>query len=57
MVKTRKNTKRDATHCKFFPTFDDLRASVVKAFKKYLKNAVKVICVMKKRWRCLILCF
>ena len=43
-----KNTKRDATHCKFFPTFDDLRTSVVKAFEKYLKDATKVICVMKK---------
>jgi len=43
-----KNTKKDATHCKFFPTFDDLRTSVVKAFEKYLKDATKVICIMKK---------
>jgi transposase len=43
-----KNTKRDATHCKFFPTFEDLRSSVVKAFKKYMEDAEKVICVMKK---------
>lgn len=43
-----KNTKRDATHCKFFPTFDDLRVSVVKAFKKYMEDATKVISVMKK---------
>ena len=43
-----KNTKRDSTHCKFFPTFEDLRTSVVKAFEKYLKDATKVICVMKK---------
>jgi transposase len=43
-----KNTKRDATHCKFFPTFEDLRSSVVKAFKKYMEDATKVICVMKK---------
>ena len=43
-----KNTKRDATHCKFFPTFEDLRFSVVKAFKKYMEDATKVICVMKK---------
>ncbi len=43
-----KNTKRDATHCKFFPTFEDLRASVVKAFKKYMQDATKVICVMEK---------
>jgi len=43
-----KNTKRDATHCKFFPTFDDLRTSVVKAFKNYMEDATKVICVMEK---------
>ena len=43
-----KNTKKDATHCKFFPTFEDLRASVVNAFKEYRQNATKVICVMKK---------
>jgi len=47
-----KNTKRDATHCKFFPTFDDLRASVVKAFKKYMEDATKIICVMKKLRNC-----
>ena len=43
-----KNTKRDATHCKYFPTFEDLRSAVVKAFKKYMQDAAKVICVMKK---------
>ena len=43
-----KNTKKDATHCKYFPTFQDLRASVVSAFKKYMQDATKVICVMKK---------
>ena len=43
-----KNTKRDATHCRYFPTFDDLRAAVVGAFEKYLLEASKVICVMKK---------
>lgn len=43
-----KNTKRDATHLKYFPTFDDLRSSVAKAFKKYMKNAKKVISVMAK---------
>ena len=43
-----KNTKKDATHCKFFPTFEDLRASVVRSFKKYMQDATKVICVMKK---------
>jgi len=43
-----KNTKKEATHCKYFPTFEDLRSSVVKAFKKYMQDALKVICVMKK---------
>ncbi len=43
-----KNTKRDATHLKFFPTFEDLRASVIKAFSKYMEDATTVICVMKK---------
>jgi transposase len=43
-----KNTKRDATHLKYFPTFDDLRSAVIGAFKKYLEDAAKIICVMKK---------
>ncbi len=43
-----KNTKRDSTHLKYFKSFDDLRASVLKAFSKYLKEAAKVIGVMKK---------
>ena len=43
-----KNTKRDATHCRYFPTFDDLRESVGKTFKKYFEDSSKVICVMKK---------
>jgi transposase len=43
-----KNTKADATHCKYFPTFDDLRDAVVKAFNKYLQDATKVISVMTK---------
>jgi transposase len=43
-----KNTKRDATHCKFFATFEDLRISVIKAFRKYMEDPTKVICVMKK---------
>lgn len=43
-----KNTKKDATHLKYFPTFEDLRDVVVKAFKKYLEDASKIICVMKK---------
>ncbi len=43
-----KNTKAEATHCKYFPTFDDLRNAVIKAFNKYLQDAMKVIAVMKK---------
>ena len=43
-----KNTKNDATHCKYFPTFEALRSAVIKAFKKYMEDALKVICVMKK---------
>lgn len=43
-----KNTKKEATHCKYFPTFDDLRKSVVKTFNKFMGDATKVICVMKK---------
>ena len=43
-----KNTKRDATHMKYFPAFEDLRKAVVNAFAKYLNDAAKIICVMKK---------
>jgi len=43
-----KNTKRDATHLKYFKTFEDLRASVIKVFNEYMEEARKVICVMKK---------
>jgi len=43
-----KNTKRDATHLKYFETFEALRESVCNAFKKYLQDASLVICVMKK---------
>lgn len=43
-----KNTKKEATHCKYFETFEELRESVVKAFSKFLNDATKVIGVMKK---------
>lgn len=43
-----KNTKRDATHLKYFKTFEDLHDSVVKTFKSYMLDASKVICVMQK---------
>jgi transposase len=43
-----KNTKKAATHLKYFKTFEDLHASVVKTFQSYMQDASKVICVMKK---------
>lgn len=43
-----RKTKRDATHCKYFPTFDDLRISVIKTFEKFMRDATKVLAVMKK---------
>ena len=43
-----KNTKRDATHCKYFETFEKLRESVITAFEDYLHDASKIICVMAK---------
>lgn len=43
-----RNTKRDATHLKYFNTFAELRASVVRVFHKYLDDATHVIRVMKK---------
>ena len=47
-LKLWRKTKRDATHCKYFPTFDDLRNSVIKTFEKFMRNATKVLAVMKK---------
>jgi transposase len=43
-----KNTKRDATHLKYFSSFEELRDSVFKTFRKYLEDATHVIRVMKK---------
>ena len=43
-----KNTKREATHLKYFETFEALRESVCKAFKKYLRETSYIIRVMKK---------
>lgn len=43
-----RNVKADATHLKYFKTFEDLRASVVQTFKEYMEDAKKVVCVMKK---------
>ncbi len=43
-----KNTKKLATHLKYFPTFDDLRKAVLQAFNRFLEDALLVVCVMKK---------
>jgi len=43
-----KNTKRDATHLKYFEKFEDLRDSVVGTFESYKNDASKVLGVMKK---------
>jgi transposase len=43
-----KNTKRDATHLKYFESFQDLRESVTHTFEGYQKDASKVLCVMTK---------
>lgn len=43
-----RNTKKDATHLKYFNTFDQLRASVLNVFRKYLDDATHIIRVMKK---------
>ena len=43
-----KNTKRDATHLKYFQAFEQLRTAVLDTFRHYLEEASKVICVMKK---------
>ena len=43
-----KNTKKDSTHLKYFKTFEDLHASVIKTFKTYMQDAGKILCVMKK---------
>jgi transposase len=43
-----KNTKRDATHLKYFEEFEDLRDSVVGTFESYINDASKVLGVMKK---------
>jgi transposase len=48
MEKLWKNTKKEATHCRYFETFEDLRQAVLGAFEQYLRDASKVICVMKK---------
>jgi transposase len=43
-----KNTKRDATHLKYFVTFEALREAVCSAFKTYLREATHIIRVMDK---------
>src|SRR5213080_458558 len=36
-----KNTKKEATHLKYFKAFDELRASVLTAFRNYLEDATR----------------
>jgi transposase len=43
-----KNTKRDATHLKYFATFEALREAICGAFEKYLREATLIIRVMDK---------
>jgi transposase len=43
-----KNTKKDSTHLKYFKTFEDLQASVVKTFETYMQDVGKILCVMRK---------
>ena len=43
-----KNTKRDATHLKYFEKFEDLRDSVMSTFESYKNDASKVLGVMNK---------
>ena len=43
-----KNTKRDATHLKYFQTFEELRSAVIQTFEGYMNEASKVLTVMKK---------
>jgi transposase len=43
-----RNTKKEATHLKYFKTFEELRASVLRVFHQYLDDATQVIRVMKK---------
>lgn len=43
-----KNTKKESTHLKYFKTFEELYASVIKTFKSYMQDASKTLCVMKK---------
>jgi transposase len=43
-----KKTKKDATHLKYFETFEKLRQSVVTAFQAYMRDAAEVIRTMAK---------
>lgn len=46
-----KNTKRDATHLKYFEQFEELRDAVVSTFESYINEASKVLSVMSKMRR------
>ena len=43
-----RNTKKEATHLKYFKTFDALRTSVLEVFRGFPDDATRVIRVMKK---------
>ncbi len=43
-----KNTKKEATHLKYFPTFESLRETVIRTFNSFMENALKIVCVMQK---------
>ncbi len=43
-----RNAKKEGTHLKYFKSFEELRASVLRVFRDYLDDATKVIRVMKK---------
>jgi hypothetical protein len=47
MEKLWKNTTKEATHCRYVSTFEDLRAAVLGALAPYLCDASKVVCDAK----------
>ena len=48
-----RKVKREGTHLKYFPTFEDLRNSVLKVFKRFQRNArcvPEVMGQLLKKW-------
>jgi hypothetical protein len=43
-----RNTKKEATHLKYFKCFEDIRSAVTKVFEGYMSDAAKVVRVMAK---------